>query len=372
MAQLQGIVTDIASPKSNQKPEVIKPGVSSLPQLPTLGTESCLAFADWLHNARPALADVSDNSEELWNLVTTEASLWYARYLKLDPLGKLTSKPVPSAELDQVRWQRVSRRMESMILAATPDAVKEEVSSARISGLLPLVCKLFIIYGPGSLTEREIGLKQIQDPPQGTGVQDTIELLRNWKRWCSRMTELGGSLPDSALQVRAITRISKAALSQNPEVSFRVSLTRASLQVDMNPDDEKVAKLHAQILGELEAIQHRGLKDKDSDKDKEKAKDAVHQAKVKGVEAIEPVRRRRLRVSQRLLRRRPPCQRMRRPLRSPRRRFPALSIPNREGVKKVPIAHLNIIGKVSLRRRRPYAARYVGASTISPQIARQV
>ena len=291
MAQLQGIVTEIAaSPKSTQKPEVIKPGVQTLPSLPELSADSCLLFADWLHNVRPALADVSDNSEELWSMVTSEATAWYSLYLKLDPLSRLTHRPVPSSELSQVRWQRVSRRMETMILAATPSGVRDEVSSARISGLLPLVCKLFVVYGPGSLTERELGLRNIQDPPAGVGVTDTIELLRRWKRWCSRMSELGGSLPDCALQVKAITKISKTVLSQHPEVSFRVSLSRASLHVDMNPDNDKVMKLHAQILSELEAIHHRGGKDKegDKDKDKEKAREAASQAKVKGVEATAP------------------------------------------------------------------------------------
>ncbi|CAE7347002.1 RXLR161 [Symbiodinium sp. CCMP2592] len=116
MAQLQGIVTEIAaSPKTSQRAEVIKPGVQSLPSLPDLGAESCLLFSDWLHNVRPALADVSDNSEELWSMVVSEATEWYKVYLKLDPLG--------------------------------------------------------------------------------VGVADTIDLMRRWKRWCNRMSELGGDAP---------------------------------------------------------------------------------------------------------------------------------------------------------------------------------
>ena len=236
MAQLQGLMTDMAtSPKATARPEVIKPGVTSLPDLPQLGNDACLAFSDWLHNAKPALSDVGDNSEELWNMVVQEATTWYGSYLKLDPLGRLVSKPEPSDELAQAKWQRLSRRIETMILQATPAAVKDEISSARVSGLLPLMCKLFVVYGPGSLNEREIGLRNIQDPPAGTSVQDTIEHLRKWKRWCSRMSELGGVLPDCALQVKAITKISKAVLAQHPEIRFRVSLSRASLQIDNNP-----------------------------------------------------------------------------------------------------------------------------------------
>ncbi|CAE7436865.1 unnamed protein product [Symbiodinium sp. CCMP2592] len=279
MAQLQSVVKEMASPKGDSKPEVIKPGVVSLPELPPHGPESCLSFADWLHASKPALADISDSSEVLWAKTVEEAQAWYGRYLKMDPLTRLTAKPSPSEELAQPKWSRVARRIETMIIAASPQAIKDELSASRTSGLLPLVCRLFIIYGPGSLTEREIGLKHITEPPAGTSIQDTIDILRRWQRWGCRMSELGGVLPDSSLQVRALTKITRSVLQQNPEVAFRVNLARASLQIDLTPDPEKVQKLHAQLLGELEAIAHRGDKDKG-------AKDQVPTpAKVKGVEA---------------------------------------------------------------------------------------
>ncbi|CAE7215740.1 GIP, partial [Symbiodinium sp. CCMP2456] len=131
--------------------------------------------------------------------------------------------------------------------------VRDEISASRTSGLFALVCRLFVVYGPGTLMERELGLKHISDPPAGTTVQDTIDILRRWSRWCSRMVELGGVLPDSAIQVRALTKATKAVVSQNPEMAFRINLARAALQVDMTPDDDKVKKLHAQMLSELEA-----------------------------------------------------------------------------------------------------------------------
>ena len=217
MAQLQSVVQEMASPKSNARPEAIKPGVVNLPELPSHGPEACLAFADWLHLSKPALADISDTSEELWSKTVEEANAWYAQYLKLDPLGRLTAKPTPSEDLTQVKWGRVARRMETMIISACPQAVKDELNASRTSGLLPLLCRLFIIYGPGSLAERELGLKNIAEPPAGTNANDTVELLRRWQRWCSRMRDLGGVLPDSALQVKALTRITQAALLQYPE-----------------------------------------------------------------------------------------------------------------------------------------------------------
>ena len=107
MAQLQSVVNELASPKANEKPEVIKPGVLALPELPGHSQESCLAFADWLHVTKPALADVSDTSERLWELTIEEASSWYASYLRMGPLERLTAKPVSSAELSQPKCPSV-------------------------------------------------------------------------------------------------------------------------------------------------------------------------------------------------------------------------------------------------------------------------
>ena len=59
------------------------------------------------------------------------------------------------------------------------------------------------------------------------------------------MTELGGVLPDSSLQVRALTKATRSVLQQHPEVAFRVNLARAALQIDLTPGNEKVQKLHA-------------------------------------------------------------------------------------------------------------------------------
>ena len=283
MAQLQGVVSELAaSPKAAvAKNETVKSGTTTLPDLPNVNQEACLEFSDWLHNSRPALADVSDSSEELWSCVVSEAKSWYAQYLKKPPLERLTMKPEPSSTLLQPKWGRVSRRMESMIIAACPGPVKEELSAARVSGILPVLCRLFIIYAPGGLMERELGLKQVQDPPVATNPKDAVQLLRKWQRWSARLKELGGTLPDSALRVRALEKMTRAVLASHPDIGFKINLTKAALQVDSTPDDHKVEQLHAQLLSELEMVSHRAAKDAD------KPRDPLPQGnpKIKGVDA---------------------------------------------------------------------------------------
>ena len=284
MAQLQGVVSELAaSPKAAGKPEVIKPGVNSLPDLPEASNEACLEFSDWLHNTRPALADVSDTSGDLWELVVQEAGVWYSQYLRKTPIERLTLKAIPSDALQDARWIRVSRRIETMIIAAAPSYVREELSASRVSGLFQVVCRLYVIYAPGGLSEREIGLRQIQDPQTGSTVKETIGLLRKWQRWCARMKDLGSTLPDCSLRVKALERMTKAVLAANPDLSFRINLTRAALQIDIIPDDLKVEQLHAQMLSELEAVSHRAGREAD----KEKLRDQVANPKVRGVESQE-------------------------------------------------------------------------------------
>ena len=59
---------------------------------------------------------------------------------------------------------------------------------------------------------------------------------------------------------------------------------RASLQIDSTPTDGKVDQLHAQMLAEIEALNHR-TPAKDGDKAKESSQGSG--AKVKGVEAVD-------------------------------------------------------------------------------------
>ena len=286
MAQLQGVVSELAtSPKTTGKAEVIKPGVSSLPDLPEASSEACLEFSDWLHNTRPALADVSDTSGELWELVVQEAGVWYSQYLRMTPIERLTFRAIPSDAIQDPRWTRVSRRIETMIIAAAPTHVKEELSAARVSGLFQVTCRLYIIYAPGGLSEREIGLRQIQDPQTSSSIKEVIALLRKWQRWCARMKDLGSTLPDSSLRVKALEKMTKAVLAANTDISFRISLARAELKIDLVPDDAKVDHLHAQMLSELEAAYHRSAKE--SERDRARDSPATSQPKVRGIEASE-------------------------------------------------------------------------------------
>ena len=135
------------------------------------------------------------------------------------------------------------------------------------------------LFADGS-TSRESGRELGGSRLHTTCVDLTPAPSRKWQRWCSRIKELGGTLPDSALRVKALEKMTKASLLSHPDIGFRINLTKAALQIDATPDDGKVEQLHAQLLSELEMISHRTAKDSD------RAKESGNQGnpRVRGVE----------------------------------------------------------------------------------------
>ena len=140
-----------------------------------------------------------------------------------------------------------------MIFAACPSSVKDEISAARVTGLLPVVARLCVVDAPGGLNERELSLRQIQEPSPGTTVKDTVDLLRKWHRWCDRMKELGGTILWGCEQTsmpRAIkileSNVTQAFTSADPRSSHRACVPRCTESAD-SCENEFSACLHWEV-----------------------------------------------------------------------------------------------------------------------------
>ena len=262
IVQLQSVVADLATSRTGTaasaasgNPEVVRPGVTELVKLPPPTLERALGFSDWLHAIRPSMSDLSDSSGECWKKVLTQAQEWYtSQYVPSGPVARVRLKP-PASEVDrEPRWSRVRHRMEHLILQSCPEAVRSELSSARVSGVLPIMCRLYTIYKPGGVTERAEALRQVQQPRAADSPIDAVMKLRTWKRWMTRLTDLGGTQPDAAVSIQALEGITSGVLKALPSLSFRVNLVRASLHLDTQPSASKVDEFFEHLLAELEGV----------------------------------------------------------------------------------------------------------------------
>ncbi|OLP87629.1 Copia protein [Symbiodinium microadriaticum] len=247
--------TGSSSASSSAGPEVVRPGVQELVKLPPPTLEGASGFSDWIHAVKPSMSDLSDTSGECWRVVLEEAREWYNdKFVPATPIARVRLR-VPESSTDrEPKWARVRHRMEHLIIQACSDSVRAELSSARVSGVLNILCKLHVIYKPGGVAERSEALKQVQHPRPADSPIDAVLKLRMWKRWMTRLTDLGGAPPDAALSIQALESITGSVLRSLPSLSFRINLVRASLHLDTQPTGTKVNEYFEHLLVELEAV----------------------------------------------------------------------------------------------------------------------
>eukprot|EP00439_Symbiodinium_sp_Y106_P083071 s597_g22.t2 len=262
IVQLQEVVADLAASKgtgsasaSTSSPEVVRPGVTELVKLPSPTLEGALGFADWVHAIRPSLSDLSDSSGECWERLLSEAQDWYQdQYVPANPLARIRLK-IPASTTDkESKWVRVKHRMEHLIIQSCPESVRSELSAARVSGVFPILCKLHTVYKPGGVAERSEALRQVQQPRPADSPIDAVLKLRTWRRWMTRLSDLGGSQPDAAVCIQALEAITSSVLRSLPNLAFRVNLVRASLNLDTQPTSTKVMEYFEHLLAELEGV----------------------------------------------------------------------------------------------------------------------
>lgn len=72
----------------------------------------------------------------------------------------------------------MEKRAISMMLAAVPSTVKEELVATRALSPLRLVCKLMVLYQPGGIHERTIILRQLEETVEAGSRSDACMGLR--------------------------------------------------------------------------------------------------------------------------------------------------------------------------------------------------
>ena len=103
------------------------------PEAPTKYTpqDTPLRMGDWLALLEPVVADMRTSSEEWWRTMMEEVDKWYSAHMLLSPLARVARKADPPAALQERKWQRLEKRMSSLLMMAVPELQREELISAK-------------------------------------------------------------------------------------------------------------------------------------------------------------------------------------------------------------------------------------------------
>ena len=105
---------------------------------------------------------------------------------------------------------------------------------------------------PGNLQEKGLVLRMLEQPEPCNTALEAVEGLRRWSLWRTRATTIGMAEPDASVLVRGLDRITNAVIQGSGELSFRVSLIRSTLQVDVSPSASTVTSFLQHLQAEME------------------------------------------------------------------------------------------------------------------------
>ncbi|OLP93881.1 Copia protein [Symbiodinium microadriaticum] len=239
-------------PKAD-RPETVKPGITDLPRLPEYQPMTgSIDLLNWLTHIQPIMEDLSDTSYAWWEGTLQDAAAWYTSYSAASPLERLRLKPLSSEGLHRPEWARVERRATAMMLSAVPPQVREEVIAMGNVSSLALLCKLYAVYQPGNLQEKSLVLQKLERPDECDTALQAVEALRKWTLWRRRASSIGIAEPDASVLIQGLDRITTKVVKANSELSFRVSLIRSTLQLDVCPSLQSVTSFHQHLQAEME------------------------------------------------------------------------------------------------------------------------
>eukprot|EP00435_Cladocopium_sp_Y103_P009390 s5129_g2.t1 len=235
--------------------ETVRSGLHELPGLPQWNqAQAPLQLSDWLLLIAPVISDLSATAETWWNTVVTESESWYQAHMLLSPLERLKHGTNTPSSLSLEKWQRLERRVATMMLQAVPEHVREELVASRKLTVFAIVTHLYVLYCPGGITEKQNLLKNLEEPPEVNALSEAPMALRRWLRWRQRATEIGATTPDPSLLVRGLLKMTRKVLESHRELQFRISLARHGLGIDTVPTLDNVTQFAMHLLSECEQL----------------------------------------------------------------------------------------------------------------------
>ena len=197
MAKLLEGLEKVISGKS--RVEDFGKGPTELPKLPEVSEAASVDYGDWAHQLENIMGDLSGGSAEWWGHVKDASQQFFEQYQSADQFTRLTLKPAVSPELRDQKWVRLDKRATTMLLQAVPEDVRKELVAVRARSALEVMCRLMVLYRPGSAIEKSQLLRKIEAPEPVQSPQEAVEGLRLWLKTYNRAGDLSLVVPDPSI-----------------------------------------------------------------------------------------------------------------------------------------------------------------------------
>ena len=98
-----------------------------------------------------------------------------------------------------------------------------ELISARRLSVFRILTQLLLTYCPGGVLEKQTLLRSLEDPVEVGTMSEAPSAIRRWLRWKLRTQEVGAVMPDPALLLKGLNKLTRKVLEANKEFQFRVT-----------------------------------------------------------------------------------------------------------------------------------------------------
>ena len=141
----------------------------------------------------------------------TEVEKWYQDHQAMAPVDQVKHEPVPPTSLSVPKWAKLERRMATLLLKAIPEVQNDELVVTKRLSVFAILAHLHVTYCPGGISEKQMLLRNLEDPTEPGNLRDTVVGLRRGLRWRARAQEE----PDPSILVKGLNRLTKRVLDGN-------------------------------------------------------------------------------------------------------------------------------------------------------------
>lgn len=229
---------------------------ADLPELPS--TASPLQFGDWIHLCGPVMRELSSVASRWWDLTVRQAQVHYAGWKQATPLHRVQVDTRIPEELHDRCYGRTEQRGVHLLLKSVAPEIQQMLVVDRQLTSTAILYRLFIRYQPGGPSEKSLILKELSQLPKTNAMAELarLETARcSWRRHFGRAREVGASLPDSTLLLRAWESGVQLVAKGNSQAAFHLAQSRAALlHVDELPQPAWIWDFSQCLLAEAETL----------------------------------------------------------------------------------------------------------------------